>query len=133
VFEKKLSNHVTFLGSLIDITSAYDAADALIHTAKTEPFGLVLLEAMARGLPIFANAALPAARYILGHNAPDSLCSVTDSDTFARAIVTLARDPEDYRRRSRQSTTRALDFGLPSYIQKLERIYSIALGRGGPR
>lgn len=46
-----IADRVTFTGALIDVVPALDAADIFVHLPKTETFGIVLAEAMARGLP----------------------------------------------------------------------------------
>lgn len=45
-----------FRGSVRDMDAFYSSVDCLLHTAFREPFGLVLVEAMAHGLPVFCTA-----------------------------------------------------------------------------
>jgi glycosyltransferase involved in cell wall biosynthesis len=44
--------NVTFLGFRTDVPEKYADADLLLHTCPTEPFGLVILEAMAARIPV---------------------------------------------------------------------------------
>jgi glycosyltransferase involved in cell wall biosynthesis len=44
----------TLVGKVTDPTTYFGAADMFLFTSKVEPFGLVLLEAAASGLPVFA-------------------------------------------------------------------------------
>jgi len=46
---------VRFLGRRDDMLDLMHAADLLVHPAPAEPFGLVLIEAMAAGLPVIAT------------------------------------------------------------------------------
>jgi glycosyltransferase involved in cell wall biosynthesis len=48
-----ISNRIHFLGSLDDVRPVYDAIDAYAFLSSYEPFGLVLAEAMAAGVPVF--------------------------------------------------------------------------------
>ncbi len=52
VLESELTKYIHFHGIQHDVKAFYDDADIYIHTAIYEPFGLVLLEAMASGLPV---------------------------------------------------------------------------------
>jgi glycosyltransferase involved in cell wall biosynthesis len=52
--------HVTFLGALsgVRLAAAYRSADAFVFPSRTDTFGLVIIEALASGLPV---AAYPVA------------------------------------------------------------------------
>jgi len=52
-----LGARVFFLGSLQDVSPAYQAADALAHPTLEDTFAMVVLEAMAHGLPVVVSAA----------------------------------------------------------------------------
>jgi len=51
----KLSHRVFFLGSLSDVGPAYEAADCLVHPTLEDTFAMVVLEAMAHGLPVVVS------------------------------------------------------------------------------
>lgn len=75
-----------FLGRLdgAELASAYAGADALVFPSLTDTFGLVVLEALATGLPV---AAFPVSgpRDIIG----ESGCGVLDSDLRRAALAAL--------------------------------------------
>ncbi len=48
---------VFFLGALPEVMLAYRAADALIHPTLEDTFAMVVLEAMAHGLPVVVSSA----------------------------------------------------------------------------
>jgi len=50
-----LSGRVHFLGSRNDLTPVYLAADCLAHPTLEDSFAMVVLEAMAHGLPVVAS------------------------------------------------------------------------------
>jgi glycosyltransferase involved in cell wall biosynthesis len=55
----KLDGHVRFVGYLDrqqELPDCYAAADTFVFASRTETQGLVLLEAMAAGLPVYALA-----------------------------------------------------------------------------
>ena len=47
---------VFFLGPLTDVTEAYIAADCLAHPTLEDTFAMVVLEAMAHGLPVLVSS-----------------------------------------------------------------------------
>lgn len=52
-----LADRVIFLGPLRDVGDAYVAADCLAHPTLEDTFAMVVLEAMAHGLPVLVSAA----------------------------------------------------------------------------
>jgi len=52
-----LDGRAHFLGSLDSVQTVYAAIDELLFLSKTEPFGLVIAEAMASGVPVVGIAS----------------------------------------------------------------------------
>jgi glycosyltransferase involved in cell wall biosynthesis len=52
-----LGDRVSFVGQLSgsDLDHAYASADLLVHASRAETYGLVITEALARGLPVIAT------------------------------------------------------------------------------
>ena len=50
-----LGSRVFFLGALADVSVAYEAADVLAHPTLEDTFAMVVLEAMAHGLPVVVS------------------------------------------------------------------------------
>jgi glycosyltransferase involved in cell wall biosynthesis len=68
-----------------DLVRYYTAADALVFPSRTETFGLVVLEALACGVPVAAFAA-PGPLDIIG----DSNAGILGADLRAAALAALA-------------------------------------------
>lgn len=59
-----IAEHVEFLGGRDDVPDLLLAADLMIHPAVNEAAGIVLLEALAAGLPVLCSAACGHAPHI---------------------------------------------------------------------
>ncbi|MDD5491396.1 MAG: glycosyltransferase family 4 protein [bacterium] len=59
-----INDQVCFLGSRQDIARLYAASDIFVLPTKLEPFGLVITEAMASGLPVITSRLAGAAELI---------------------------------------------------------------------
>jgi len=51
-----VADRVHFLGSLSDVTPAYEAADLLVHPTTEDTYAMVVLEALAYRLPVVVSA-----------------------------------------------------------------------------
>jgi glycosyltransferase involved in cell wall biosynthesis len=86
---------VTFLGVLDrakHLPRLYASADAFAFASTTETLGLVVLEAMASGLPVIAPAAGGVADH-LRHEENGLEVPAGDASNMARAMVRIAMDP----------------------------------------
>jgi glycosyltransferase involved in cell wall biosynthesis len=54
--EKGLGDRVVFTGDQADVERVFRSLDVLVHAAEREPFGRVLVEAMAQRVPVVAVA-----------------------------------------------------------------------------
>ena len=93
--EKDLTSFVTFHGKVPqdELIQQYDRADVmLIPSIWQEPFGLVVAEAMARGLPVIAsNKGGPAE--IISHDVDGLLVEPGNVQELATAITMLCESP----------------------------------------
>lgn len=93
VADRGLQENVLFIGYLdrsSELPACYAAADAFVFASRTETQGLVLLEAMAAGLPVVALAAMGTLDILdarRGALVPDD-----HPDAFAQALLRLLGD-----------------------------------------
>jgi glycosyltransferase involved in cell wall biosynthesis len=59
-----IADRVHFIGERSDVAAVMRSADMLIFPSRYEPFGMVILEALASGLPVIASRAAGASEII---------------------------------------------------------------------
>jgi 1,2-diacylglycerol 3-alpha-glucosyltransferase len=123
-------SRIHFTGALDkpDLGSYYRAADAFMFASTTETQGLVLVEAMAHGLPV-AAVDCPVSREIVSGDA--GLLADDDAEAFARAVGQLLHDDPAHRERRRQAAVAAArPFAVDDLVDRLESLYErVAVAR----
>jgi UDP-glucose:(heptosyl)LPS alpha-1,3-glucosyltransferase len=82
-----LADRVFFLGALNDISIAYRAADCLAHPTLEDTFGMVVLEAMAHGLPVVVSG--PEYCGIAGMLKQELTALILDNPIHSQALAQL--------------------------------------------
>ena len=105
-----LSGNVTFLGALHGdgLEAAYEASDLLVLTSTQESFGLVLIEAMTKGVPV-ASVDISAVRNVVEHGENGLLAEQTP-EAVAGAIHTLLDDAALYGKVSENNLAKAQQY-----------------------
>jgi len=80
------------------LPAVYAEADVFAFPTLDDPFGIVVLEAAASGLPLLASPFAGATADIVRDGVNGFVADPDDSAAWARALVALARDPELRRR-----------------------------------
>ncbi|MBE9197787.1 MULTISPECIES: glycosyltransferase family 4 protein [unclassified Nodularia (in: cyanobacteria)] len=86
-----LRERVHFLGQRSDVPELMKAVDFLVFPSRYEPFGLVVIEAMASGLPVITASSTGAADLVT----PESGIVLSDSDdaeALTQALRLLSSD-----------------------------------------
>lgn len=86
---------ISFLGFIdraTELPALYASADGFVFASETETLGLVILEAMASGLPVVAAPAGGVADH-LSHGVNGLAYPAGDTDGMARQMIELATDP----------------------------------------
>jgi glycosyltransferase involved in cell wall biosynthesis len=76
-----------------DLAARYSQADVFVFPSVSDPWGLVLNEAMAAGLPVIATSAAGAADDLVFHGRNGLVVEPFDVAGLAGAMSTLTADP----------------------------------------
>lgn len=107
----------------------YRAADFLVHAALNEPFGFVLIEAMASGLPVLAHR-WPVSQWILGEGGEG--VDMEAAGALADGVSRWMGDPDGRRRRGEAARRRVLDtFSPDGVIPQYRALYARLRAGGG--
>jgi glycosyltransferase involved in cell wall biosynthesis len=127
VAQPDLAGHVILTGARRDVAACFDAMDVAIHASTREPFGRVLLEAMAVGKPVVAPRE-GGPTEIVADGETGLLVPPRDPDALARAIVTLIRDPARRAAMGRAGRARvAAVFDIHEHARRIERVFDQVL------
>ena len=123
-----LGGTVTMPGWQDDIPSLLSSLTLFVSAARSEPFGLSIVEAMAAGLPIVA-ATSEGALEIIEDGVSGKLVPVDDPESLAEAINNLLDDPPERSRLGRNAQLAAQRFSLARMASDTEKVYREVLTR----
>ncbi|MBI4984252.1 MAG: glycosyltransferase [Rhodocyclales bacterium] len=119
-----LADHVRFVGYLdrgTELPDCYGAADVFAFASKTETQGLVLLEAMAAGLPVYALARMGTRDIVQplrgAVSAPDAPVD------FGHGLAELAGDRARLKALAAAGRGFAAEWSSPERAQQLANLY----------
>jgi glycosyltransferase involved in cell wall biosynthesis len=107
--ELGIADRVHFSGHQDDVFPWYDALDVAVHASTAEPFGRVLVEAMALGKPLVA-ATDGGALEIVEDGRSGLVVKPHDANGIAEAVLRIGNDPELAARLSLGAVARAERF-----------------------
>jgi glycosyltransferase involved in cell wall biosynthesis len=119
-----LQDNVCFFGNLdrrTTLLDAYRAGDMFVFASPTETQGLVLIEAMALGVPIVSTAVMGTATVLEG--ARSAVVSTGDVDAFASDVARLLRSPEQRAALSAAGPNDARAWSTEGLMVKVEALY----------
>jgi 1,2-diacylglycerol 3-alpha-glucosyltransferase len=124
-----INDKVVFTGRIPpdQIAGAYKSADIFVFPSVTETQGLVLVEAMAAGLPVIAKAAFGSLSMV-EDGKTGYLCR-GDEEEFARKTLAVLNDPALMKSMSEAAFNRAQELAADKMALRLEGAYKGLVNR----
>jgi glycosyltransferase involved in cell wall biosynthesis len=119
----KITDQVEFKGKTDDIRSELQKSSIYVHSALYEPFGLVILEAMAAGLPVVTLDG-KGNRDLIQDGKNGFLVDQGDRERFVQCILRLIEDQSLYKRIQTEGYKTAQQYDIHPYVDRLLAIYS---------
>lgn len=123
-----LQHRVVFTGFRPDVAHLINTLDIVVHASiEPEPFGRVLIEAMACGKPVIAANA-GGVPEIVEHEVTGLLTAPRDAQQLADMMLRLLRQPSE-RERFGSAGRRRVErlFSLPQHVRRIEAIYELLM------
>jgi glycosyltransferase involved in cell wall biosynthesis len=129
---RRLEGVVAWLGARSDVPDLFAAADLAVHCSTSpEPFGLVVIEAMALGAPVVATNAGGPAEVVTAESG--WLYDAGEPKELAAILSSVIADPALLRSRSAAALQRATDFSVAHTVAKTHEAYELTMGEGRGR
>jgi phosphatidylinositol alpha-mannosyltransferase len=126
-----LRARVAMLGAIpnVELPAYHAAADVFAAPATGhESFGVVLVEAMAAGVPVVASD-IPGYREVVRDDVDGLLVPAGDVDALAGSVRRILSEPKLARRLSQAGRERARAFSWDVVVPRIEAIYERVIGR----
>jgi len=119
----KIASRVEFKGEVSDevLLTYYDQAYLFLTASRQESFGLAVIEALARGLPVIAYDYGPFPEII-----KDTVNGrlVTKQQDFIAAILDLLNNPDLHQKYSEQAIVSIRDYNWINIVEKVWPVYN---------
>lgn len=115
-----LADRVSFLGNRNDIPDLLKTMDLFVLSSEWEGFGLVIVEAMASGLPVIATDINGLSEVVKDHGA---LFQKGNYKELSDKISRITQNNFLYREMSKKSIKRANDFSLKKMVYEYINLY----------
>lgn len=118
-----IEDHVLFLGKQDNVAELLAMSDVMLLLSEKESFGLVLLEAMACGVPCIGTrvGGIPE---VIQHGETGYICELGDVEGVAQQAIQLLQDDTLHAKMAKRSIQVAYEqFGSEKIVSQYEAIY----------
>ena len=125
--QSNLAQRVQFTGWSNDVVAALDSADLFVLPSRDEPFGIVCLEAMARGVPIIATNTQGPSEFL--DNSLAWLVQRDDLDALTAGLEAAINNPEQATQKAEKALrTCEAQFSKEVIVGQYEALYADIAG-----
>ena len=124
--EYNFQDNVFLRGNVANVEDYLHTACIYVHSATYEPFGLVLLEAMAAGLPVVCLDG-KGNRDIIEQGKNGFMIDKQSAELFAEKIIELIENKKLYQSMSAFAIEFARKYDIKEYVDKLIDLYKMIL------
>ncbi len=118
-----IERQVTFLGFQTNPFKYLARSDIFVLSSLWEGFALVIVEAMACGIPVISTRCPSGPDEIITDGVNGLLVPVADETALAEAILRLLKDKKLAVKLAQAGTKRAEDFAITKIIKQYEAIF----------
>lgn len=119
-----VQDNIKFRGIVHNPEEFLKKSDLYLHSAKYEPFGLVLIEAMSTGTPVITTDGRGNRDFMTTDNG--ILIEHRDPSLFAQEILSLLNKPEKYTELRQGALKTAKSYDIGPYVDRLIELYKKA-------
>jgi glycosyltransferase involved in cell wall biosynthesis len=116
--ELGMSEKIRMVGVQRNVPEWMQAMDVVVHASEREPFGIVVVEAMALGKPVVATRP-GGPEEIITHDSDGQLVAWNKPDALAEAILKYLRDPEWARAIGERAKQRSGNYTVEKYAERV--------------
>lgn len=117
IADRGLQDRIFKVGYQSNVPTWMQAMDVVVHASKAEPFGMVIVEAMALGKPVVAGAT-GGPQEIITDGENGVFAPFEDPDALAHQVTHLLAHSDEARRMGRAARERAQAFSAQDFADE---------------
>ena len=114
--------------SLVDVESEYLRSSILVQPSRTEGFGLVLVEAMACGLPVVAFDCENGPRSLITDGEDGYLIPAYDVELFSERLISLMSDEKLRTKMGEKGIIKSQQYHISKIAQQWKQLFEDLVG-----